>query len=42
VVSLIDSRNTRSIRVAEKIGERYEQGLDHKERAVAVYGAFRA
>jgi RimJ/RimL family protein N-acetyltransferase len=38
VISLIDPRNTRSIRVAEKIGERYERDLVHKEKAVVVYG----
>ena len=41
VISLIDARNTRSIRVAEKIGERYEQELDHNDKAVVVYGAHR-
>jgi RimJ/RimL family protein N-acetyltransferase len=38
VISLIDARNTRSIRVAEKIGERYEHDTNHKDRALAVYG----
>lgn len=41
VISLIDPRNTRSIRVAEKIGERYERDLDHSGKAVAVYGTAR-
>jgi len=38
VISLIDPRNTRSIRVAEKLGERYEKNADHKDKAVVVYG----
>lgn len=38
VISLIDPRNTRSIRVAEKIGERHERRLDHDGKAVLVYG----
>jgi RimJ/RimL family protein N-acetyltransferase len=38
VISLIDARNTRSIRVAEKIGERYEHDTNHKDRILAVYG----
>jgi RimJ/RimL family protein N-acetyltransferase len=37
VISLIDPRNTRSIRVAEKLGERYEHDLDHNGKAVVVY-----
>jgi RimJ/RimL family protein N-acetyltransferase len=41
VISLIDPKNTRSIRVAEKIGERYETDLVHKGKAVAVYGVHR-
>jgi RimJ/RimL family protein N-acetyltransferase len=41
VISLIDPRNTRSIRVAEKIGERYERDLVHKEKTVVVYGTRR-
>ena len=41
VISLIDPRNTRSIRVAEKIGERYERDLLHRDKAVAVYGVSR-
>jgi RimJ/RimL family protein N-acetyltransferase len=40
-ISLIDSRNTRSIRVAEKIGARYERDLVHKEKTVAVYSVLR-
>ena len=38
VISLIDHRKARSIRVADKIGERYEHRLEHKGKAVAVYG----
>jgi RimJ/RimL family protein N-acetyltransferase len=38
VISLIDPRNSRSIRVAEKLGERYEKHADHKDKAVVVYG----
>ena len=38
VISLIDVRNTRSIRVAEKIGERYEHDTNHNGRTLAVYG----
>ncbi len=38
VISLIDVRNTRSIRVAEKIGERYEHDTNHSGRTLAVYG----
>jgi RimJ/RimL family protein N-acetyltransferase len=38
IISLIDPRNTRSIRVAEKIGERYEQDMEHKDKNVVVYG----
>jgi RimJ/RimL family protein N-acetyltransferase len=38
VISIIDPRNTRSIRVAEKIGERYERDLVHKDRTLSVYG----
>ncbi|MDQ1521365.1 MAG: hypothetical protein QOI55_2438 [Actinomycetota bacterium] len=38
VISLIDPRNTRSIRVAEKIGERYEHDMVHSGKAVLVYG----
>ena len=41
VISIIDARNTRSIRVAEKIGERYERDLRHKDKAVVVYGTNR-
>lgn len=41
VISLIDPRNSRSIRVAEKIGERYERDLVHKNKALAVYGTRR-
>jgi RimJ/RimL family protein N-acetyltransferase len=41
VISLIDARNTRSIRVAEKIGAQYERDLNHKEKAVVVYGTHR-
>jgi RimJ/RimL family protein N-acetyltransferase len=41
VISLIDPRNARSIRVAEKIGERYERDLVNKEKVVAVYGTRR-
>jgi RimJ/RimL family protein N-acetyltransferase len=38
VISLIDPRNTRSIRVAEKIGECYERDLVHKGKTVVAYG----
>jgi RimJ/RimL family protein N-acetyltransferase len=38
VISLIDVRNTRSIRVAEKIGERYEHDMNDNGRTLAVYG----
>jgi RimJ/RimL family protein N-acetyltransferase len=38
VISLIDARNTRSIRVAEKIGERYEHDTNQNGRTLAVYG----
>ena len=41
VISIIDARNARSIRVAEKIGERYERDLRHKDKAVVVYGTNR-
>jgi RimJ/RimL family protein N-acetyltransferase len=41
VISLIDPRNSRSIRVAEKIGERYECSFDHKGRTVLSYGIAR-
>ncbi|MDQ1533928.1 MAG: hypothetical protein QOF28_1689 [Actinomycetota bacterium] len=37
VISLIDPSNTRSIRVAEKIGEHPIGNLDHFGKAVAVY-----
>jgi RimJ/RimL family protein N-acetyltransferase len=38
VISLIDPDNAASIRVARKIGERYERDLKHKDKAVVVYG----
>lgn len=38
MISLIDPRNERSIRVAENLGERYERELVHKNHAVVVYG----
>ena len=41
VISLIDTRNARSIRVAEKIGEHFEEDLDFKGKPVAVYGTTR-
>ena len=41
VVSLIDPRNIRSMRVAEKLGERYEGLLDHNGKTVAVYAVNR-
>jgi RimJ/RimL family protein N-acetyltransferase len=41
VSRLIDARNTGSIRVAEKIGERYERELNQKGKAVVVYGTRR-
>jgi RimJ/RimL family protein N-acetyltransferase len=40
VISIIDPRNTRSIRVAEKIGEQYEEELDFNGKAVVVYGTY--
>ena len=40
VISIIDPRNTRSIRVAEKIGELYEGDLDFNGKAVVVYGTY--
>ena len=40
VISIIDPRNTRSIRVAEKIGEQYEEDLDFNGKAVVVYGTY--
>jgi RimJ/RimL family protein N-acetyltransferase len=42
VISLIDPRNTRSIRVAEKIGEQYESEMVQKDKAVLVYGTRRS
>jgi RimJ/RimL family protein N-acetyltransferase len=38
VISIIDPDNSRSIRVAEKIGEEYERHLHHKNKDVVVYG----
>jgi RimJ/RimL family protein N-acetyltransferase len=38
VISLIDPRNLRSIRVAEKLGEQYERDLHHAGKPVVVYG----
>jgi RimJ/RimL family protein N-acetyltransferase len=38
VISLIDPRNTRSIRVAEKLGETYERRIRHADRTLMVYG----
>jgi len=42
VISLIDPRNARSIQVAEKIGERYERELEHRDKRVVVYGIHRS
>jgi RimJ/RimL family protein N-acetyltransferase len=42
VISLIDPRNDRSIRVAEKIGERFEREFVHGAKPVACYGISRA
>jgi RimJ/RimL family protein N-acetyltransferase len=42
VISLIDPANGRSIRVAEKLGERYEQTIDHCDKTVSVYGTHRS
>ena len=42
VISLIDPRNTRSIRVAQKLGETYEHNLQFKDRDLAVYGMHRS
>jgi RimJ/RimL family protein N-acetyltransferase len=41
VISLIDPRNTRSIRVAEKLGETYRHRLRHNDRSLLVYGTRR-
>ncbi len=41
VISLIDPANDRSIRVAEKIGERFERHLVHAGKPVACYGITR-
>jgi RimJ/RimL family protein N-acetyltransferase len=38
VISLIDPRNQRSIRVAEKLGETYERHMQFKDRELLVYG----
>jgi RimJ/RimL family protein N-acetyltransferase len=38
VISLIDPRNARSIRVAEKIGEHFEADVVFKNKALLVYG----
>jgi RimJ/RimL family protein N-acetyltransferase len=38
VISLIDPRNARSIRVAEKVGEHYEEDLVFKDKALLAYG----
>jgi RimJ/RimL family protein N-acetyltransferase len=38
IISLIDPRNTRSIRVAQKLGETYEHHIQHTNRNLAVYG----
>ncbi len=40
MISIIDPRNTRSIRVAEKIGEHYEEDLDPNGKADVVYGTY--
>ena len=42
VISLIDPRNERSIRVAEKLGERFERQFIHAGKPVACYGISRA
>ncbi len=42
VISLIAPDNHRSIRIAEKIGERFERVMPHQDRDVLVYGAARA
>ncbi len=42
VISLIDPDNGRSIRVAEKLGERYERQLQHVGKPVSCYGIARA
>jgi RimJ/RimL family protein N-acetyltransferase len=39
VISLIDPRNTRSIRVAEKLGETYQGSLRQNDRTLVVYAA---
>jgi RimJ/RimL family protein N-acetyltransferase len=41
VISLIDPRNERSIRVAEKLGATYEHHLRFKDRELVVYGTHR-
>jgi len=38
VISIIDPRNVRSIRVAEKLGEHYETQVRHAGRSLAIYG----
>ncbi len=38
LISLIDPRNARSIRVAEKLGERYEKDLVFKGKTLLAYG----
>lgn len=38
VISLIDPRNSRSIRVAERIGERLQRRIDHFGKTMLVFG----
>jgi RimJ/RimL family protein N-acetyltransferase len=42
VISLIDPENRRSIRVAEKLGGRYEGSLVHNNKRVALYETSRS
>lgn len=42
VISVIDPRNTRSIRVAERIGERFERKYDFDGNPVLIYGITRS
>ncbi len=41
VISVIHPRNSRSIRVAEKIGERFEREIDFDGNPTLIYGVTR-
>jgi RimJ/RimL family protein N-acetyltransferase len=41
VISVIDPANTRSIRVAESLGERFEREHDFEGNRVLIYGITR-